>query len=142
MGKVSAKYQTAAKAVANGAAKNGEEEEVLRPLLRHQPKELCTPSYGRSGSRNTDAIDLQKRITKSIAAANPTVPLFTTASRISQVISVALQRAVAFNALDYRYTKLANGRVVGGGTGSAVQAVQLLAVAVGDWEEDVDSVGE
>ena len=68
---------------------------------------------------------------------NPTVPLSTTASRISQVISVALQRAVAFNALDYRYTKLrlAKGRVVGGGTGSAVQAIQLLAVAVGgDWE--------
>jgi len=85
---------------------------------------------------------LQKRITKSIAAANPTVPLSTTTSRISQVISVALQRAVAFNALDYRYTKLAKGRVVGGGAGSAVQAVQLLAAAVGDWEEDVDSVGE
>ena len=73
---------------------------------------------------------------------NPTVLLSTTASRTSQVISVALQRAVAFNALDYRYTKLAKGRVVGGGTGSAVQAVQMLAVAVGDWEEDVDSVRE
>ena len=60
-------------------------------------------------------------------------------SRISQVISVALQRAVAFNALDYRNTKLAKGRVVGGGAGSAVL---LLAAAVGDWEEDVDSVGE
>jgi hypothetical protein len=61
---------------------------------------------------------------------------------ISQVISVALQRAVTFNALDYCYTKLAKGRVVGGGASSALQAVQLLAVAVGDWKEDVNSVGE
>jgi hypothetical protein len=139
-GKVSAKYQTAAKAVANGAAKK--KKKYFARFTGINPKELCNPSYGRSGSRNTDAVDLQKRITKSIAAANPTVPLSTTTSRISQVISVALQRAVAFNALDYRYTKLAKGRVVGGGAGSAVQAVQLLAVAVGDWEEDVDSVGE
>ena len=141
-GKVSAKYQTAAKAVANGAAKK---KKYFARFTGINPKELCNPSYGRSGSRNTDAVDLQKRITKSIAAANPTVPLSTTTSRISQVISVALQRAVAFNALDYRYTKLAKGRVVGGGAGSAVQAVQavqLLAAAVGDWEEDVDSVGE
>ena len=56
---------------------------------------------------------------------------------------MVINNSVAFNALDYRYTKLAKGRVVGGGTGSTVQAVQLLAVAVGgDWEEDVDSVRE
>ena len=139
-GTVSAKYKTAAKAVANGAAKK---KKYFARFTGINPKELCCPSYGRSGSRNTDAVELQQRITKALAAAVPSVPYSVTASRVSKVISVALQRAVAFNALDYRFTKLAKGRVVGGGAGSGALAVQMLAAAVGgDWDEEVDGVGE
>jgi hypothetical protein len=50
-------------------------------------------------SRSKDAVDMQKRITKAIAAANPTVPYSVTAARVAsgQLISVAL---------DFRWTKL------------------------------------
>ena len=91
---------------------------------------------------------LQKRINKAIAAANPTMPYSQVAARVSQVICVALQRAVAYNALDFRYTKLAKGRVVGGGSGAgnAVhwQAQQLLAQfkLANDWDADDDEEPE
>ena len=87
---------------------------------------------------------LQKRINKAIAAANPTMPYSQVAARVSQVISVALQRAVAYNALDFRYTKLAKGRAVGGGSGAgnAVLAQQLLAQLANDWDADDDEEPE
>jgi hypothetical protein len=87
---------------------------------------------------------LQKRINKAIAAANPTMPYSQVAARVSQVISVALQRAAAYNALDFRYTKLAKGRVVGGssGAGNAVVARQLLAQLTNDWDADDDEEPE
>ena len=63
--------------------------------------ELCCPGYGRSGSKSTEAVILQKRIIKALVAANPTVPYSITASRVSQVLAVAIQKAVAYNILDY-----------------------------------------
>ena len=61
-----------------------------------------------------------------------------------QGISVALQRAVAYNALDFRYTKLVKGRVVGGGSGSgnAALAQQLLAQLANDLGADGDEEPE
>ena len=69
----------------------------------------------------------------------------------NQVLSVALQNAVAYNALDFRYTKLARARLVGGGSsgsswdGPAVpvpvaqmSAGQLLQQVVNDWDADDD----
>ena len=57
-----------------------------------------------------------------------------------------LQRAVAYNALDFRYTKLAKGRAVGGGSGAgnAVLPVaqQLLAQFANDWDADDDEEPE
>ena len=87
---------------------------------------------------------LQKRINKAIAAANPTTPYSQVAARVSRVISVALQRAVAYNALDFRCTKLAKGRVVGGGSWSGIAALaqQLLAQLANDWDADDDEEPE
>ena len=53
-------------------------------------------------------------------------------------------RAVAFNALDFRFSKLGQGRAVGGGAvplpvGGAAAAQQLLGQAVNDWDADDDS---
>ena len=91
--------------------------------------ELCCPGYGRSGSKSTEAVILQKRIIKALVAANPTVPYSITASRVSQVLAVAIQKAVAYNILDYRYTKLGKARVVG----SASAAAPAVS---NDWEDD------
>ena len=86
---------------------------------------------------------MQKRITNAIATAQPTVPYSTIAARVNQVISVALQKAVAYNALNYRYTKLAKPRVVGNGAAASTgigAAQSLLGAAVNaahdDWEDD------
>ena len=46
-------------------------------------------------------------------------------------MSVAIQRAIAFNALDLRYTKLPASRVVGGGI------LQVATEGGGDWDEDM-----
>ena len=113
----------------------GEEEVVLRPVLRHQRRRaMCCPGFGSSGNKSTEAVTLQKRITKSIAAADETVPYSLVSARVSQIFSVALQKAVAYNALDFRYTKLAKARAVGG----AGAAAQILAQAVNDWDADDD----
>jgi hypothetical protein len=132
-GKVSVNYKTGNKCEAKSKAKKAK---YLARFNNIKSGELCIPGYGRSGSRSKDAVDLQKRITKAIAAANPTVPYSVTAARVGQLISVALQKAVAYNALDFRWTKLPKARVVGGG------AVELLAQAVAaggdDWDVDDD----
>ena len=53
-------------------------------------------------------------ITKAIASADPTTtPYSLIAARVSQVISAALQWAVALNALDFRFSKLGQGRAAG-----------------------------
>ena len=101
-------------------------------------KELCIPGYGRSGSRSKDAIELQKRIINAIAAANPTVTYSAHSSRVGQVISVALQNAVAFNALDFRWTKLLKARVVGASGGAGSLIAQAVAAGLGDWDDDDD----
>ena len=95
-------------------------------------------------TQKKEAVTLQMRITKAIASADPTTPYSLVAARVSQVISVALQRAVAFNALDFRFSKLGQGRAVGGGAvpvpvGGAAAAQQLLGQAVNDWDADDDS---
>jgi len=46
----------------------------------------------------------------ALAAADPTTSRSLVASRVSQALSVALQSAVAFNILDYVYTKIPKGR--------------------------------
>ena len=138
-GKVSPNYKTGAKCVAKGKAKK---KKYFARFTGIKEAELCCPSYGRTGSKNEDAVVLQKRINKALAAANPTTPYSQVAARVSQVISVALQRAVAYNALDFRYTKLAKGRVVGGGSGGSVMAQQMLAQLANDWDADDDEEPE
>ena len=135
--KVSANYKTGAKCEAKSKGKRAKYDARYDGI---SSTELSIPGYGRSGCRSKDAVNLQKRITKAIAAANPTVDYSVIAARVGQVISVALQNAVAYNALDFRWTKLPKARVVGDGAG----AVQLLAQAVAaggdDWDEDDDEV--
>ena len=46
-------------------------------------------------------------------------------------MSVAIQRAIALNELDLRYTKLPASRVVGGGIS------QVATEGGGDWDEDM-----
>ena len=53
------------------------------------------------------------------------------AARVNQVISVAIQRAVAFNILEYRYTTLPLGRAGGGW-----QYSRSPVVGGADWEDD------
>ena len=48
----------------------------------------------------------------------------------------------SYNALDFRYTKLAKGRVVGGGSGGSVMAQQMLAQLANDWDADDDEEPE
>jgi hypothetical protein len=90
--------------------------------------ELCCPDYGRYGSMSKEAATLQKRVIKALFAAFPTVPYSITASRVNQVqaASVAMQKAIAYNILDYRYTKLAKPRVVGGASAAAPRLKQRL----------------
>jgi hypothetical protein len=140
-GKVSPNYKTGAKCVAKGKTKK---KKYFARFTGIKEAELSCPSYGSTGCKNEDAVVLQKRINKAIAAANPTMPYSQVAARVSQVISVALQRAVAYNALDFRYTKLTKGRAVGGGSGAgnAVLAQQLLAQLANDWDADDDEEPE
>ena len=141
-GRVSARYETAAKCEAKGKAKKNK---YLARFSGISAAELCCPSYGRPGSRNEDAVTLQMRITKAIASADPTTPYSLIAARVSQVISAALQRAVAFNALDFRFSKLGKGRAVGGGAvpvggAAAAQQLPVLGQAVNDWDADDDGL--
>ena len=141
-GKVSATYQTAAKCEAKSKAKKAKYFARFKNISK---EELCCPGYGRTGSKSTEAISLQKRIIKAIAAADKSVPYSLVSSRVSQVLSVALQKAVAYNTLDYRYTKLAKARVVGAASGFNDAGVPLVlgqAVAAGsdDWDADDDEL--
>ena len=148
-GKVSANYQSGAKCEAKSKEKK---KKYFSRLSGISSAELCCPGYGRTGSRSTlaEAVSLQKRIIKAIADATPTVPFYLISSRVSQVLSVALQKAVAYNALDFRYTKLAKARLVGGGSfGDAgavpvaqVSAGQMLQAALDDWDADDDETGD
>ena len=58
--------------------------------------QMCYPSYGATGRKNKDAKALHKRISNAIASADPSVSLSVVSSRVNQVISVAIQRAIAF----------------------------------------------
>ena len=94
---------------------------------------MCYPRYGATGSKNKDAKVLHKRISQAIrvASADPSVPLSVVSSRVNQVISVAIQRAmIAFKALEFMYTKIHKGRVVG-------KPGTLVEGGV-DWNDDMD----
>ena len=93
--------------------------------------QMCYPSYGGTGSKNKDAKALHKRISNAIASADPSVSLSVVSSRVNQVISVAIQRAmIAFKALEFMYTKIHKGRVVG-------KPGTLVEGGV-DWNDDMD----
>jgi hypothetical protein len=142
-GKVSPNYQSGSKC----EAKSKEKKRKYNSRFSGIPAaELCCPGYGRTGSRSSEAVTLQKRITKAIAAADVTVPFSLVSSRVNQVLSVALQKAIASNVLDFRYTKLAKARLVGGGSfgvGNALPVAQLspgqlLQQATNDWDDADD----
>ena len=117
-------FRSGAKSEAKGRAKR-------RKYVARFPSipvaELCCPSYGRTGSKNLEAVVLQKRIINALAAADTTVSRLLVAARFSQAMSVAVQRAVAFNILEFRYTVLPKGRV--GGLAAPVPGG-------GDWDDD------
>ena len=110
-----AKYKAGAKSEAKGKDKR---RKYIQRFPTINPVELCCPSYGRTGSKNREAIVLQKRIINALAAADKSVPRSLVAARVSQAISVAIQRVVAFNILEFRYTTLPKGRVPGLGFSS------------------------
>ena len=118
-------YMSGAKCEAKG-------KEKRRKYVQRFPDipvdELCCPSYGRTGSKNREAVILQKRIINALAAADKTVHRSLVAARVGQAISIAIQRAVAFNILEFRYTTLPMGR---GGL-----PVQPVVVGGEDWEDD------
>ena len=115
----------------SGAKSEAKGKEKRRKYVARFPAipvaELCCPSYGRTGSKNLEAIVLQKRIINALAAADSTVARSLVAARVSQAMSVAVQRAVAFNILEFRYTVLPKGRVGG---------LAAPAPGGGDWEDD------
>ena len=123
-----ASYKTGAKSERKGAEKRARYNARFIDLPED---EMCYPSYGATGSKNKEAKILHKRITNAIASANPSVHVSSIASRVNQVMSVAIQRAIAFNALDLRYTKLPANRVVGGGIS------QGASEGGGDWDDDM-----
>jgi len=99
----------------SGAKSETKGREKRRKYRQHCPaipdSQLSCPSYGVTSSRNKKTIVLQKRITAALAAADQTVHRSLVAARVNQVISVAVQRVVAFNILEYRHTSLPKGRV-------------------------------
>ena len=96
-----AKYKAGAKSEAKGKDKR---RRNIQRFPTINPVELCCPSYGRTGSMNREAVVLQKRIINALAAADTSVHRSLIAGRVNQCIAVAIQRAVAFNILEYRYT--------------------------------------
>ena len=128
-GKPNANYKTCSKCAAKGKAKRSK---YLARFNDIPAGELCCPSYRASGSRDTDALELQKRINNALALANPEVPYSVTAARVNRVISVALQKAIAYNALDFRYTKLSTSHAVGA-------EVPLNVQGGDDWDDDDDA---
>ena len=127
-GKPSASYKTGAKGEAKGKQKR---KRYLDRFPGIPPEELCCPSYGRTGTKNKEALKLQKRIINAFAAAVPTVSRSLHASRVSQIISVAIQKSVAYNALDFRYTTLAKSYVPG-----LVPLAAAASVTTGDGDDD------
>jgi hypothetical protein len=134
MGQPAVAYKTGSKCEAKGREKR-------RKYVQRFPTipldELCCPSYGRTGSKNREAIVLQKRITNALAAADTSVHRSLVAARVSQAISVAIQRVVAFNILEFRYTTLPKGQSAGA-VGAAGPGQQL--VGGDDW--DLEPEGE
>jgi hypothetical protein len=81
---------------------------------------------------NREAVVLQKRIINALAAADTTVHRSLVAGRVNQCIAVAIQRAVAFNILEYRYTTLPMGRAAA----RAAQAAAPVQAGGDDWDND------
>ena len=102
------KFKSGAKSETKGREKRRKYRQRFPAIPENQ---LSCPSYGVTGSRNKEAIVLQKRIINALAAADKTVHRSLVAARVNQAISVAVQRVVAFNILEYRYTSLPKGRV-------------------------------
>ena len=102
------KYKSGAKSETKGREKRRKYRQRFPAIPENQ---LCCPSYGVTGSKNKEAIVMQKRIINALAAADTTVHRSVVAARVNQAISVAVQRAVAFNILEYRYTSLPKGRL-------------------------------
>ena len=70
-------------------------------------------------------------------AADKSVPRSLVAARVSQAISVAIQRVVAFNILEFRYTTLPKGRVPGSGVQLASpNGVGGSMLSGDDWEDE------
>jgi hypothetical protein len=112
-GNPSPNYKTGAKAAAKGRGKR-KTYGVRFPAV--PADELCFPSYGSTGTKDTNAVGLHKRIINAIASANPTTPYSIIAQRVHRIVSVAIQQAFAYNALNFACTKLSTSkRVVGGG---------------------------
>jgi len=110
-------YRTGAKGKAKG---RGKRKTYAARFPTIPADELCFPSYGSTGTKDADAVGLHKRIINSIASANPSTPHSVTARRVHQIVSIAIQQAFAYNALNFCYTKLtAARRTVGGGPEAA-----------------------
>ena len=129
-------YKTGAKCTSMGKQKK---QKYITRFPGISTSELCCPSYGATGSKNTDAVVLHQRITNALAAANPTIPRSRLACRVSQVVSVAIQRVVAYNALDFRYTKLKERAV---GCGAQYEGLaDNVCTGGADWDDDSDVLG-
>ena len=132
--RVTAAYKTGATAKQRGLQKR-KVYKKRHPTLADDS--WYVPSYGRSGSKNAEAVSLQKRITKALAAVVKTVPYSVIAACVSRRLSVALQRSVALSTLDYYHTKLAGSqRAVGAGVHVLAPAQVLEPLP----EEDGESV--
>ena len=127
LGSPPASYKAGAKCEARGKAKKAK---YLARFPTLDSEELLTPSHGASGSKNKDAKVLQKRIINALASADLTIPRWDIARSVNQSISVALQRAIAYNILDYRYTRLARAQVVA-----------QLSSGGEDWDQEDDDDG-
>ena len=123
MGNPPVHYRSGVKCEAKGREKKRKYQQRFPDISLD---ELCCPSYGRTGSMNREAVVLQKRIINALAAADPTTSRSLVASRVSQALSVALQSAVAFNILDYVYTKIPKGRkdTIAGRTGTMMRSTR------------------
>ena len=138
-GKPPLSYQTGAKGEAKGKQKK---RKYLAAFPGLPEPELCFPSYGSTGTKDADAAGLHKRIIKALASANPTTPYSAIASRVHRLVSLAIQQSIAFNALQYRYTKLgATRRVVGSGAVEQQPDAVAVANAFDDWEDDEPESG-
>ena len=97
-----------------------------------------------TGTKDADAAGLHKRIIKALASANPTTPYSAIASRVHRLVSLAIQQSIAFNALQYRYTKLGASttrRIVGSGAVEQQPDAVAVANAFDDWEDDEPESG-